>query len=69
MPQRVAQMHDERVEIIGQASGGGLIAGLVELADQRFQALLAVADAGRLIEYVPVRHADAFAFCFGELGQ
>ena len=31
---RVAKVHDERVEVIGQALGGGGVADLVELPDQ-----------------------------------
>ena len=39
---RVAQMHDERVEVVAEAPGRGGIAGPIELADQRLEPLLAV---------------------------
>ena len=29
--ERVAQVHDERVEVVGQAAGGGLLAAVLEL--------------------------------------
>jgi hypothetical protein len=31
VPERVAQMHDERVEVIRKAAGGRLIAAVLEL--------------------------------------
>jgi hypothetical protein len=43
MPRRVAQVHDERVEVIGQASCRGGVAAPVELVDERLQPLLGVA--------------------------
>jgi len=69
MPGRVAQVYDERVEVVGEASGGGGVAGLVELADERPEALLAVALVGGVIERLPVGVADAFAFAVGQLGE
>src|SRR3954452_3312683 len=36
---RVAQVDDERVEIVGQASGGGGVAGVVELVDEGLESL------------------------------
>ena len=39
---RVAQVHDERVEVVIQALGRGGEAGLVELSDEGLQSLLAV---------------------------
>jgi hypothetical protein len=39
-------VHDERVQVVGQASGGGGVAGLVELVDQDLESLFAVALAG-----------------------
>jgi hypothetical protein len=34
-------VHDERVEVVGEACGGGGVAGTVELVDERPEALLA----------------------------
>ena len=42
---RVAQVDDERVEVVGQAAGCGGVAGAVQFADQRLEALLGVALA------------------------
>ena len=66
---RVAQVHDERVEVVGQASGGGGVAGRVELVDERLEPLLGVALVGGVIERPPVGAADAFALAFGQLGE
>jgi hypothetical protein len=33
-------VHDERVEVVGQASGGGGVARPLELVDQRLESLL-----------------------------
>jgi hypothetical protein len=68
VPGRVAKVNDERVEVIGEASGGGGVASLVELVDERLEALLAVALAGGVIECLPVGLADAFALAVGQLG-
>jgi hypothetical protein len=46
-------VHDERVEVVGEACGGGGAAGAVELVDERPEALLAVALAGGVIERLP----------------
>ena len=59
-PLPCATGHDERGEIVGEAAGGGLIAGVLELAEQRLQAG-AVLDAGRFVERLPVLLTDAFA--------
>src|SRR5215217_5146768 len=61
-------MDDERVEVVGQASGRGGVAALVELVDERLEALLGVALVDRVIERLPVRLLDAFALAFGQLG-
>ena len=61
----VAQVHDERVEVVGQASRGGGVAGVVELVDERLQSLLGVALVGRVVKRLPVGPADAFALAFG----
>jgi hypothetical protein len=66
---RVAQVHDERVEIVGQASGGGGVAGAVELVDERLASLFAVALVGGVIERPPVGLADALALTLGQLGE
>src|SRR5947199_371953 len=31
VPERIAQVHDERVEVVGQATGGRLVAAMLEL--------------------------------------
>ena len=38
----VAQVHDERVEVVGEAAGGGGESFLVELVDERLEALFGV---------------------------
>ena len=65
----VAQVHDERVEVVGETLRRGGVAGLVELADQGQEPLLAVALVGGLVECLLVGAADALAFAFGQLGQ
>ena len=62
-------MNDERVEVVGEASGGGGVAGLVELVDERPESLLCVALAGGVIEGLPVGVADAFALAVGQFGE
>jgi hypothetical protein len=66
---RVAQVHDERVQIVGQAFGGGGVAGPVELVDEGLESLLAVAHVGGVVECLPVDLADALAFALGQLGE
>jgi hypothetical protein len=58
---------DERVEVVGEAFGRGGVAGLVELVDERLEPLLGVASVDGLIERLPVRLADPFAFALGHL--
>ena len=65
----VAQVHDERVEVFGQALRCGGVAGAVEFVDQRLEPLLVVALVGGVIERLPVGLADAFALAFGQLGE
>jgi hypothetical protein len=60
---------DECVEVVGEAFGGGGVAGLVELVDQGLESLLAVALVDGVIERLPVGLADALALPFGQLGQ
>ena len=69
MPCGVAQVHDERVEVGGEAFGGGGVARLVEFVDERLEALLAVAFVGGVVERLPVGRPDALAFAFGQLGD
>ena len=42
--ERVAEVHDQGVEVLGQAPGGGLVAAVLELGDQDLQTQLAVLD-------------------------
>jgi hypothetical protein len=46
-------VHDERVQVLGQALRGGGVAGLLELVDQGLESLLAVALVDGLIERLP----------------
>ena len=57
LPGRAAQVNHERVQIVGEAFGGGGVAGLLELVDQRLEPLLSVALVDRLIERPPKRPA------------
>jgi hypothetical protein len=61
-------VHDERVEIVGEALGRGGVAARVEFVDERLQSVLGVAGAGRVVERLPGRVLDAFAFALGQLG-
>ena len=63
----VAQVYDERVQIVGEASRRGGVAALVELVDQRLESVLGVAFADRVIERLPVRVLDTFALPLGQL--
>ena len=65
----VAQVHDERVEVVGQTPRRSGVAGRVELVDERSESLFAVALAGGVIERLPVGLGDAFALTFGQLGE
>jgi hypothetical protein len=58
-------VHDERVEVVGEAFGGGGVAGTVELVDERAEALLSIAFAGGVIERLPVGQAHALALALG----
>jgi hypothetical protein len=68
VPGWVAQVHHERVKVVGQAPRGGGVAALVELVDQRPQSLLGVRVADRVVERLPVCLLDPFAFALGQLG-
>src|SRR5919108_2286901 len=67
VPGGVAQVDDERVEVVGEAFGGGGVAGTFELVDQRLELLLGVASVDGRIERLPVRLADPSAFALGHL--
>jgi len=43
--ERVAQVRDERVEVVCQAAGGRLVAAMFEFAGEDLEAELAVLDA------------------------
>jgi hypothetical protein len=62
-------VHDERVEVVSQALGGGGIAGRLELLDQGPQSLLAVALVDSLIKRLPVGRSDSLALPLGQLGE
>ena len=66
---RVAQVDDERVEVVGETTGGGGVAGLVELVEQRLQSLPCVTLVGRLVERLPVGPADALALPLWQLRE
>jgi acetyl esterase/lipase len=42
-------VNDERIVFVGEAAGGRLIAGVLELADEDLEAQGAVLDSGRLV--------------------
>jgi hypothetical protein len=69
MPGRVAQVHDERVEVVGQASGRRGVAGAVELVDESLESLLCVALAGGVVERLPVGSPYALALSLGQFGE
>ena len=69
VPGRVAQVNDERLEIVGQALGRGGVAGCVELVDEGLESLLSVALVGGVVKRLPVGGADALALPLGQLGQ
>jgi hypothetical protein len=58
-------VHDERVEVVGEAFGGGGVAGSVELVDERPEALLSLALASGVIERLPVGQTHPL----GQLGE
>jgi hypothetical protein len=66
---RVAQVDDERVEVVGEAFGGGGVAGSVEFVDQALESLFAVALVGGVVERPPEGLTDAFALALGQLGE
>ena len=47
-------MHHQGVEVVGEAAGGGAVAGPFELADQLLEELLCLALVRRLVERLPV---------------
>jgi len=66
---RVAQVHDEGVEVVGETFGGGGVASAVELVDERLQSLLSVALGGGVVEGVPIALTDALALSLRQLGE
>ena len=69
MAQRVAQMDDERVETVGEASRGRRIARSFELGDEGREPLCCVALVGGLVERLPVGPAHPLALLLGQLGK
>jgi hypothetical protein len=69
MPGRVAQMHDERVQVVRETLRRGGVARPIELVDQRLESLLSVALVDRVIECLPVGLADALALPLGQLRE
>ena len=64
----IAQVHDKRVEVIGQALRCSPEAILLELLHQCLESLLGVCLADRVIKRLPVGVLDAFALAVGQLG-
>ena len=62
-------MDDERVEVVGETTGGRGVAGLVELVEQRLQSLPCVTLVGRLVERLPVGPAHALALPLWQLRE
>ena len=69
MAQRVAQVDDERFEVIAEASSRRAEAGALELCDQGPEPLPCVALVLCLVERLPVGLAHSFALAFGQLGE
>jgi hypothetical protein len=69
VPGGVAEVHDERVEVVGEALGGCGVAGSFELVDQGLEPLLSVALVGGVIERLPVGLAHPLALSAGQLGE
>jgi hypothetical protein len=68
VPERVAQVHDQRIEVLSKAARGGGEAFAVELACERLEPAFAVLFADRLIEGLPEGVLDALALAVRELG-
>ena len=66
MPDWVAQVHDQGVQVIGEAASGGGEPALVQVVDERLQSLLGVGLSDRLIERLPVGVLDALAISVGD---
>ena len=69
MAQRIAQVNQERVEVVGEAGGRRGEARSVELGDQRPDPPPSVGSVGRLVERPPVGEADALALSLRELRE
>jgi hypothetical protein len=67
--QRVAQVNDERVEIVSQALGRGGVAAAVKLVDECLEPMSSVALAGGIIQCLPIRAPDPLAVSLGQFGE
>ena len=67
MAQRVAQVDDERFEVIAEASSRRAEAGALELCDQGPEPLPCVALVLGLVERLPVGPAHPLAIRLGQL--
>jgi hypothetical protein len=63
-----SQVHDQGVEVVGEAAGGAGEPALVELVDQGLEPALGVLFADRVVQGLPVGVLGALAFAVGELG-
>jgi hypothetical protein len=61
-------VHHERVEVVGQAAGGGGEPALVQVIDERLEPTSGVVFADRVIQRLPVGVLDAFALGVRQLG-
>ena len=68
VPDWVAQVHDQGVEVVGEAAGGADEPALVELVGQGLEPALGVLFADRVVQDLPVGVLGALAFAVGELG-
>src|SRR5207247_2427854 len=67
VPQRIAQVDDERLEVVGEATSSGGIAGSLELVDEGLEPRFAVALVLGLVERLPVGPAHPLAILLGQL--
>src|ERR1700732_531434 len=69
VPKRVAQMGDESIEIVREASRARRIAGPLELGDEGREPLGSVALVLGLVERLPIRPAHPLALLLGQLRE